>query len=161
MAVARSFRTENIRNVVVLGHGGSGKTTLIDAVCFAAGTSRRKGNVNAGTALTMTTPEETGHGMSMQLTVAHAINAGTKINFLDTPGYMDFAGEAAAAVRVNPPRAQGLIDEHGDSHLSERAVHRGRPGGLPLGIGHRHLVGDTVRTDMEARHDAYALGRMR
>ena len=100
MAAARSFRTENIRNVVVLGHGGSGKTTLIDAVCFAAGTSRRKGNVNAGTALTMTTPEETGHGMSMQLTVAHAINAGTKINFLDTPGYMDFAGEAAAAVRV-------------------------------------------------------------
>ncbi|MDE2764292.1 MAG: elongation factor G [Gemmatimonadota bacterium] len=98
--MARSFRTENIRNVVVLGHGGSGKTTLIDAVCFAAGTSRRKGNVNAGTALTMTTPEETGHGMSMQLTVAHAIDAGTKINFLDTPGYMDFAGEAAAAVRV-------------------------------------------------------------
>ena len=100
MASARSFRTEDIRNVVVLGHGGSGKTTLIDAVCFASGTSNRKGNVDAGTALTMTTPEETGHGMSMQLTVAHAIGGGTKINFLDTPGYMDFAGEAAAAVRV-------------------------------------------------------------
>ena len=100
MAAARSFRTENIRNVVILGHGGSGKTTLIDAVCFASGTSRRKGNVNAGTALTMTTPEETGHGMSMQLTVAHAIAGGTKLNFLDTPGYMDFAGEAAAGVRV-------------------------------------------------------------
>ena len=100
MAAARSFRTENIRNVVVLGHGGSGKTTLIDAVCFAAGTSRRKGSVNAGTALTMTTPEETGHGMSMQLTVGHAIAGGAKINFLDTPGYMDFAGEAAAAARV-------------------------------------------------------------
>jgi len=76
MAAARSFRTENIRNVAVLGHGGSGKTTLIDAVCFASGTSRRKGNVNAGTALTMTTPEETGHGMSMQLTVAHAVRNG-------------------------------------------------------------------------------------
>ena len=100
MAAARSFRTENIRNVVVLGHGGSGKTTLIDAVCFASGTSNRKGSVNEGTALTMTTPEETGHGMSMQLTVAHALHDGTKINFLDTPGYMDFAGEAAAAVRV-------------------------------------------------------------
>ena len=100
MAAARSFRTEKIRNVVILGHGGSGKTTLIDAVCFASGTSRRRGSVNAGTALTMTTPEETGHGMSMQLTVAHAIQGGTKINFLDTPGYMDFAGEAAAAVRV-------------------------------------------------------------
>ncbi|MDE2796036.1 MAG: elongation factor G [Gemmatimonadota bacterium] len=100
MAAARSFRTENIRNVVVLGHGGSGKTTLIDAVCFAAGTSRRKGNVGAGTALTMTTPEETGHGMSMQLTVAHAIREGTKVNLLDTPGYMDFVGDATAAARV-------------------------------------------------------------
>ena len=100
MAAARSFRTERIRNVVVLGHGGSGKTTLIDAVCFAAGTSRRKGNVGAGTALTMTTPEETGHGMSMQLTVAHAIRDDTKVNLLDTPGYMDFVGDATAAARV-------------------------------------------------------------
>ncbi len=100
MAAARSFRTEDIRNVVVLGHGGSGKTTLIDAVCFASGTSRRKGSVGDGTALTMTTPEEKAHGMSLELTVAHAIHNGTKINLLDTPGYMDFLGEAAAAIRV-------------------------------------------------------------
>ena len=100
MAAARSFRTEQIRNVVVLGHGGSGKSTLIDAVCFASGTSRRKGSVGDGTALTMTTPEETGHGMSLQLTVAHAIWNGTKVNLLDTPGYMDFVGDASAAVRV-------------------------------------------------------------
>ena len=100
MAAARSFRTEDIRNVVVLGHGGSGKTTLIDAVCFASGTSRRKGSVVDGTALTMTTPEEKSHGMSLELTVAHAVHNGTKINLLDTPGYMDFLGDAAAAVRV-------------------------------------------------------------
>ena len=100
MAAARSFRTDRIRNVVILGHGGSGKTTLIDAVCFASGTSRRKGSVGDGTALTMTTPEEKAHGMSLELTVAHAVCDGTKINFLDTPGYMDFLGDAAAAVRV-------------------------------------------------------------
>ena len=100
MAAAKSFRTENIRNVVVLGHGGSGKTTLIDAVCFASGTSRRKGSVGDGSALTMTTPEEKSHGMSLELTVAHAIHENTKINFLDTPGYMDFVGEATAAARV-------------------------------------------------------------
>lgn len=100
MAAAKSFKTEQIRNVVVLGHGGSGKTTLIDALCFAAGTSKRRGRVSDGNALTMTTPEETAHGMSMQLTVAHAVWDGAKINLLDTPGYMDFVGEAAAAVRV-------------------------------------------------------------
>ena len=100
MAAAKSFKTDKIRNVVVLGHGGSGKTTLIDAICFALGTSRRKGNVGEGSALTMTTPEEKSHGMSLELTVAHAILNGTKINFLDTPGYMDFVGEATAAIRV-------------------------------------------------------------
>ena len=100
MAEANSFRTENIRNVVVLGHGGSGKTTLIDALCFASGTSRRKGSVGDGSALTMTTPEEKAHGMSLELTVAHAVRSGTKLNFLDTPGYMDFIGEATAGVRV-------------------------------------------------------------
>ncbi len=100
MAAAKSFKTEQIRNVVVLGHGGSGKTTLIDAACFAAGSSARRGRVEDGAALTMTTPEEAAHGMSMQLTVAHAVWEGTKVNFLDTPGYMDFAGDAAAAVRV-------------------------------------------------------------
>ena len=100
MAEARSFRTDDIRNVVVLGHGGSGKTTLIDAVCFATGTSKRKGAVGEGTALTMTTPEEKAHGMSLELTVAHAVHNGTKINFIDTPGYMDFMGDATAAARV-------------------------------------------------------------
>ena len=100
MAAAKSFRTDDIRNVVVLGHGGSGKTTLIDAVCFATGTSKRKGSVGDGTALTMTTPEEKAHGMSLELTVAHAVHNGTKINLLDTPGYMDFMGDATAAARV-------------------------------------------------------------
>ena len=100
MASAKSFKTENVRNVVVVGHGGSGKTTLIDAIGFATGTSKRRGRVDDGNALTMTTPEEVGHGMSMQVTVAHAVWEGTKINLLDTPGYMDFVGETAAAIRV-------------------------------------------------------------
>lgn len=100
MAAAKSFKTEQIRNVVTLGHGGAGKTTLIDAACFVSGTSDRRGRVEDGSALTMTTPEEAAHGMSLQLTVAHAVWEGTKVNFLDTPGYMDFAGEAAAAVRA-------------------------------------------------------------
>ena len=100
MAAASTFTTDNIRNVVVLGHGGSGKTTLIDAICFASGSSRRKGSVSDGSALTMTTPEEKAHSMSLELAVAHAVRDGTKINLLDTPGYMDFMGEAAAAARV-------------------------------------------------------------
>jgi len=99
-ASGKEYTTEQIRNVAVLGHGGSGKTTLIDALCFTAGTSRRKGSVEEGHALTMTTPEELDHGISLQTTPAHAEYLDTKVNFLDTPGYLDFAGDAMAAVRV-------------------------------------------------------------
>ncbi len=99
-ASGKEYRTEQIRNVAVLGHGGSGKTTLVDALCFSAGTSRRKGNVDEGHALTMTTPEELDHGISMQMTPGFAEVQGTKINLLDTPGFLDFTGDALAAVRV-------------------------------------------------------------
>jgi len=100
MASAPSFTTDRIRNVCVVGHGGSGKTTLVDACCFTSGTSKRQGSVDDGTALTMFTPEETGHGISMNVSVAHAAWMDSKINFIDTPGYLDFLGETRAGVRV-------------------------------------------------------------
>ncbi len=99
-ASGKEYQTEKIRNVAVVGHGGSGKTTFVDALCFAAGSSRRKGNVAEGHALTMTTPEEVDHGISLQVTPAFAEVQGTKINLLDTPGFLDFTGDALAAVRV-------------------------------------------------------------
>ncbi|HEX5870001.1 MAG TPA: elongation factor G, partial [Longimicrobium sp.] len=100
MASAPSFTTDRIRNVCVVGHGGSGKTTLVDACCFTSGSSKRQGSVDDGTALTMFTPEETGHGISMNVSVAHAAWMETKINFIDTPGYLDFLGETRAGIRV-------------------------------------------------------------
>jgi elongation factor G len=100
MAFAKEYTTDKIRNVAVLGHGGSGKTSLIDALCHAAGSSPRKGNVNEGHALTMHTPEEASHGISLQCTPAFTEYSGTKINLLDTPGFMDFVGETLAAIRV-------------------------------------------------------------
>ena len=100
MSAAKDYTSDRIRNVVVLGHGGSGKTTLIDALCFATGTTRRHGSVRDGSALTMYTEEEAAHGISIQTAVAHADWNGVKVNLLDTPGYLDFTGEAVAATRV-------------------------------------------------------------
>ena len=100
MAFAKEYTTDKIRNVTVLGHGGAGKTSLIDALCYTAGSSRRKGNVNEGSALTMYTPEEVSHGISLQCTPAFCEVSGAKINLLDTPGFMDFVGETLAAIRV-------------------------------------------------------------
>jgi elongation factor G len=100
MASAPSFTTDRIRNVCVVGHGGSGKTTLVDAACYVAGTTKRHGSVDDGTALTMFTPEENAHGLSMNVSVAYAAWMDSKINFIDTPGYLDFLGETRAGVRV-------------------------------------------------------------
>lgn len=95
-----AFTTDRIRNVVLVGHGGSGKTSLLDACCFAAGGSRRLGSISDGTAITMFTSEEIAHGISMNCSVAHAEWMDHKINFIDTPGYLDFSGETRAGVRV-------------------------------------------------------------
>lgn len=100
MSSATEYPSDRIRNVVLLGHGGSGKTTLIDALCFSTGTSRRHGNVKDGTALTMYSEEEIEHGISIQTSVAFADWHGTKVNLLDTPGYLDFTADAIAATRV-------------------------------------------------------------
>ncbi len=100
MASAKEYTTEQIRNVAVLGHGGAGKTSLIDALCFAAGSSKRKGSVDEGHALTLCTPEEIKHEISLQCTPAFCEVHNAKINFLDTPGYLDFTGDTVAAVRV-------------------------------------------------------------
>ena len=100
MPGAKEYPSDRIRNVVVLGHGGSGKSTLVDALAFATGTSRRHGSVKDGTALTMYTEEEISHGISIQCSAAHADWHGVKVNLLDTPGYLDFTGDAIAATRV-------------------------------------------------------------
>jgi elongation factor G len=100
MASAKEYPTDRIRNVAVLGHGGSGKTALVDALCYVAGSTTRHGDPDEGTALTMHTPEEIAHGISIQVTPAYAEYMDHKINLLDTPGYLDFTGEALAAVRV-------------------------------------------------------------
>ena len=100
MSGAKEYPSDRIRNVVVLGHGGSGKSTLVDALAFATGTTRRHGSVKDGTALTMYTEEEIAHGVSIQCSAAHADWHGVKVNLLDTPGYLDFTGEAIAAARV-------------------------------------------------------------
>ena len=100
MTQAKAYTTKNLRNVVVLGHGGSGKTSLVDALCFVSGASKRHGKVADGAALTFFRPEEKAHGISMYCTPAFAETQDTKVNLLDTPGYLDFASEATAAIRV-------------------------------------------------------------
>src|SRR6266705_1591657 len=94
----RVYKTSEIRNVAVVGHGASGKTSLVDALAFVAGTSKRHGSVKDGTALTDYTPDEIERKYSINLALAVAEWLDTKLNLIDTPGYLDFTGEALAGV---------------------------------------------------------------
>jgi len=94
----RVYKTPEIRNVAVVGHGASGKTSLVDALAFVAGTSKRHGSVKDGTALTDYTPDEIERKYSINLALAVAEWMDAKLNLIDTPGYLDFTGEALAAV---------------------------------------------------------------
>lgn len=94
----REYDSRRIRNVAVAGHGASGKTSLVDALAFVSGTSKRHGTVKDGTTLTDTTPEEIQHGYSISLACAFAEWMDTKVNLLDTPGFLDFQGDAIAGI---------------------------------------------------------------
>ena len=113
---AKTFGTESIRNIVFLGHGGSGKTTLVDSICYATGISKRKGSVTEGTAISDFLPEEKAHGITIGTAIAHAIWSNTKLNLIDTPGYLDFAGDAKAGVRV-ADAAVILVEAAGGVHV--------------------------------------------
>jgi elongation factor G len=94
----REYRGSEIRNIAVVGHGASGKTSLVDALAFVSGSSKRHGSVADGTTLTDTAPEEIERGYSINLGCAHAEWMDAKINLLDTPGFLDFQGDAIAGL---------------------------------------------------------------
>src|ERR1043166_2189668 len=98
----RVYKTPEIRNVAVVGHGASGNTSLVDALAFVAGTSKRHGSVKDGTALTDYTPDEIERKYSINLALAVAEWLDTKLNLIDTPGYLDFTGEALAGGHAAP-----------------------------------------------------------
>src|SRR5947207_746155 len=95
-----SVAPEQIRNVAVTGHGGSGKTTLVETLLHLVGATTRLGKVDDVTSILDTDPEEHKRRITINMAVASFTHEGTKINLLDTPGFADFAGDQHAALRV-------------------------------------------------------------
>ncbi|AGZ44484.1 elongation factor G-like protein EF-G2 [Actinoplanes friuliensis] len=89
-----------VRNVVLVGHSGAGKTTLIEALLAATGTISRAGTVADGTTVTDHDPAAVRQQRSVALSCAPVVHDGVKINLLDTPGYADFVGELRAGLRA-------------------------------------------------------------
>ena len=94
------FNTKQIRNLALLGHGGSGKTSLAEAMLFATGSTDRLGNIAQGNTVCDYDAEEKARGFTLSATPAFMTWKDTKINIIDTPGFLDFSGEVKQAVRV-------------------------------------------------------------
>ena len=94
------FSSDKLRNVVLLGHGGSGKTLLVDAMLFDTGKVNRLGQVDDGTSVSDWDDEERRRRMSINMSVIPCEWQGYKLNMIDTPGYMDFVGEVISGTRV-------------------------------------------------------------
>jgi elongation factor G len=92
--VAASYKTEQIRNIAIVGHAGSGKTTLIEALLQKTGAISDVGSVEKGTTVSDFTDQEKRLQHSLDATVCHLEHDGHHINLLDTPGYPDFMGRA-------------------------------------------------------------------
>ena len=92
------YTTDKIRNVVLLGHGGCGKTSLVEAMAYVSGLTTRIGKVTDGNTISDYDKEEIKRKFSISTSVIPLIWQDCKINILDAPGYFDFVGEAEEAV---------------------------------------------------------------
>jgi len=95
------FTTENIRNISLLGHRGSGKTTLVESILYVKDYIKRKGDVENGTTVSDFDKEEIRRIFSINTSLIPVEHNDVKLNFLDTPGYFDFVGEVVSALRVS------------------------------------------------------------
>jgi elongation factor G len=97
----KEYAPERIRNFALIGHGGSGKTTLAECLLFTSKTTNRLGRVEEGSTVSDYHPDEIERRISINASLLHADWRDHKLNILDTPGYSDFTGEVLAALRVS------------------------------------------------------------
>ncbi|MCL1851514.1 MAG: elongation factor G [Peptococcaceae bacterium] len=96
----KAYETSCIRNICLAGHGGTGKTSLVEAMLFNSGVTTRVGRVTDGNTVSDNLPEETHRHISISTSLIPVEQGDVKINVLDTPGYSDFIGEVVSALRV-------------------------------------------------------------
>ncbi len=128
------FATAQIRNVCLLGHGGSGKTSLAEAMLYLSKATDRLGKPSEGNTVCDFDSEEIKRGFSIQSAIAPAVWKDVKINILDTPGYLDFAGEVKQSIRVADAALIVIDGKAGLEVGAELAWEYATEAGLPRSI---------------------------
>jgi len=127
----KTYQGSEIRNVAVVGHAHSGKTTLIAALLHAAKMTPTQGRVEDGTAVTAYDEEEVARGATMQNAVAFAEWQGVKINLIDTPGFHMFTHEARASLLPVESAIIVVNAQHGIEPVTERVWRYADEAGVP------------------------------
>ena len=99
--MAKAYAPSQIKNVAILGHQGSGKTSLLEAILFANKKVSSKGKIDSGNTASDFTKEEKDAKMSIYSAVCSVEANDNKVNFIDTPGFFDFVGEVLAPLAIS------------------------------------------------------------
>ncbi len=125
-----SYATESIRAVALVGHGGSGKTTLAEALLFKAGAITASGAVEKGSTVCDFDPQEKSAGHSLNSALANFAAEGVHIHLVDAPGYPDFAGQAFAALAAVDTAMVVVNAQTGVELMTERMMRAAKQRGL-------------------------------
>lgn len=128
----KEYDSKHLKNVVILGHTGSGKTEVLESMLYHAHVTDRFGKAVDGTSIIDSDSEEEKRGMSVYLHVVPVEWRDQKINFLDTPGYQDFAGEQTAAMAVADNALIVVSAKDGVQSGTMKAYHQAVNRHLPL-----------------------------
>ena len=128
------FITNNVRNVCIIGHSGSGKTATIESMLFKAKATERRGRICDGNTVSDSDSEEIKRGISIGLSVVNLEWNGVKINLLDCPGFLGFAGEVASALRVADAALINIDAKAGLEVGAEIAWYNALEAGIPRAL---------------------------
>ncbi|MGA2442227.1 MAG: elongation factor G [Tepidisphaeraceae bacterium] len=129
-----SYTTGDIRNIVFVGHGGCGKTSLVDSMLFTSGTIKHKASILDGSSASDFEKEEKEHGHSIYTTILHCDHLGKRINVIDTPGSPDLIGSAIAAMPAVETVVVVISAQSGIEVVSRRMMEIARSRNLPRAI---------------------------
>lgn len=141
----KEYKSEQIRNIALVGHNGSGKTTFVERLLFNNKVTTRMGSVQNGTAAMDFEEEEINRNSSVSAAIAPIEWQKTKVNFLDTPGYMDFIGEVNAALTVTDGAVVFVEAVAGVEVGTEVVWHAAAERGLPRALLINKMDRENVR----------------
>jgi elongation factor G len=151
-------RPQDIRNIVLLGHGGAGKTTLGEALLHAAKVTGRLGSVDEGTSQLDFTDIEKERGHSVDPAMAHFDHDGVTINLIDAPGYPDFIGGAISALAGADVAVAVISATAGIEVNTRRLFKAAQDYGMPIAIVVNKIDAENVRLDNLLKEIAESLG---